>query len=270
MTNRVNTIRWQPPAGVPVKQTGVYLLHGNGEHAARYEKLAERLTQAGYRVGAHDHPGHGKSSGKRGIIDPPGALVTQAAIQCQQFATEIGSAPVLFGHSMGGLTATELVLSHNLPVAGLMLSAPAFRPFMRKRDWLKVKVLAHLAPIYTVSRPYTANRLTHDEAMRVQAESDPLNHGFISASVVNWLMTSGETQIERASELLVDTLMLIAGEDTVVDSSAAKEFADAAPADKLTLHWYEQSRHEILNESNEIAEPAYQDIDQWLLARGYD
>ena len=269
MTMRINTLRWQPPAGVPVKQTGIYLLHGNGEHAARYAKLAERLTQAGYRVGAHDHPGHGESSGTRGVIDPPGALVTQAAIQCQQFAVETGCAPVLFGHSLGGVTATELVLQHGLPVAGLILSAPAFRPIVRRQDRLKAKLLAHLAPTFTVSRPYNASRLTHDEAIRAQAEADQLNHGFTSASVVSWLLSSGEKQLELAGELSINTLILIAGEDTVVDSMAAKAFAEAAPADRVTVHWYEQCRHEILNESAELAEAAYNDIDQWLLERRF-
>ncbi|MCL4155308.1 UNVERIFIED_CONTAM: hypothetical protein GTU68_030743, partial [Idotea baltica] len=44
------------------------MLHGIGEHSGRYERLASHLTQLGFEVGAHDHPGHGQSDGQRGVV----------------------------------------------------------------------------------------------------------------------------------------------------------------------------------------------------------
>ncbi len=265
MPLHTHTHRWQPPAGVAVRKQGIYLLHGTGEHAGRYEPLANRLTQAGFRVGAHDHPGHGRSSGKRGVIDPPGALVTQAAIQCQQFAAETGCAPVVFGHSLGGVAATELVLQHGLRVAGLILSAPAFAVNLRKRDSLQVRIFARLSSSLTVERPYDASRLTSDARIRKQAEADPLNHGFRSAGLVHWLMVSGAQQLANAAALPVDTLLLIAGSDPVVNSAKTREFADAAPSDKVCVREYEGLLHEILNEAPERSEQVLNDIESWLL-----
>lgn len=259
--------RWLPSEGVETRQQGIYLLHGTGEHAARYEPLAKRLCAAGFRVGAHDHPGHGRSGGKRGVIDPAGALVTQAAIQCQQFAAETGCAPVLFGHSLGGLAATELVLQHALPVAGLILSAPAFVLHIRRRDILQVKLFAKVSPGFTVERPYDASRLTSNETIRKQAEADPLNHGFRSAGLVNWIMTSGAQQLASAAVLNVDTLLLIAGDDPVVNSVKTREFADAAPRDVMTVREYDGLLHEILNERPERVDQVLGDIEAWLLQR---
>ncbi len=262
--NHIHTYRWNPPADVEVKKTSVYLMHGTGEHAGRYEALAKQLTQAGYRVGAHDHPGHGRSPGKRGVIDPPGAYCTQAAIQFMQFAKETDCTPVLFGHSLGGLVACELVLDFALPVSGLILSAPPFAVIIRKRDWLQVKILAALAPTFTVQRPYSAKRLTHDEANQRQAEADPLNHGVKSASLVDWLLISGARQLRHASQLTVNSLLLIAGEDSVVDSAQSQSFAAHAPEQYMTAKTYKGCRHEILNETPELVEPVYQDILAWL------
>lgn len=259
-----HSLRWNPPEGQAVKKQGVYLLHGTGEHADRYEHLAQRLSGAGYRVGAHDHPGHGRSSGKRGVFDPPGELATQAAIQCQRFAAETGCAPVLFGHSLGGVLATELVIEHGMPVAGLILSAPAFVPYIRKRDLFQVNLLAHVSPTFTVKRPYDASRLTHDENIRTKAEADPLNHGFKSASLVQWLIRSGARQLANASELDTDTLLLIAGDDPVVNSARTREFADLMANERLTLHEYDGYFHEILNETPERAERVFTDILQWV------
>lgn len=267
MNNNTHSLRWNPPAGVPVKERGVYILHGTGEHAARYAPLATRLAQVGFRVGAHDHVGHGQSAGERGVIDPPGALVTQAAIQCQQFALETGQAPVLFGHSLGGVAACELVLEHQLPIAGMILSAPSFVVHIRKRDLLLVKALSIVAPTYTVNRPYSAALLTQDESIRARAEADPLIHGVKSASLINWLMTSGARQLESAPHLNVDTLLLIAGEDRIADSDKSRQFSVNAPADRITVHDYEDAYHEILNETPDRSRRVLDDIEQWMLAR---
>ncbi|MCA1782622.1 MAG: alpha/beta hydrolase, partial [Intrasporangiaceae bacterium] len=45
----------------------VQVAHGLAEHSARYARVAEALTDAGYVVAAIDHRGHGAS-----ITDTPG------------------------------------------------------------------------------------------------------------------------------------------------------------------------------------------------------
>jgi alpha-beta hydrolase superfamily lysophospholipase len=50
--------RWAPD-GEP--RAVVQVAHGMGEHAARYQRLAEALTDRGYVVYANDHRGHGRS-----------------------------------------------------------------------------------------------------------------------------------------------------------------------------------------------------------------
>src|SRR4051812_26045443 len=49
------------PAPVSPKAV-VQITHGLAEHAARYDRLARALTQAGYAVFASDHRGHGKTA----------------------------------------------------------------------------------------------------------------------------------------------------------------------------------------------------------------
>lgn len=264
MSKKVFQYRWYPKDEAPLKEAGVYLLHGTGEHAARYERLAQALTDHGFRVAAHDHPGHGKSSGKRGVVDPPGALVTQAGIQVQSFAAECGAAPILFGHSLGGVVAAELVLEHRLPVTGLILSAPAFAPYIGRVNQFKLKLLTHIAPLFTQELPYDASRLTHDEAQQKLAENDPLNHGYKSASLISWLVESGRRSLDSAHQLDVDSLLLIAGSDPVVSASDLEKFSEQAPSEYLTTCRYADFRHEILNETPERRQKVVKDILGWL------
>ena len=56
--HRLHYYRWLP-ADRPTAT--LQIAHGMGEHAARYDWVASRLTQAGFAVYAQDHRGHGQS-----------------------------------------------------------------------------------------------------------------------------------------------------------------------------------------------------------------
>lgn len=260
----IYTHRWNPSSEHPEKSCGVYLLHGTGEHAGRYEQLAQRLAGAGYRVGAHDHPGHGQSDGTRGLIDPPGALVTQAAIQIQQFALETGSSPIVFAHSLGCVIATELVLEHGLNVKALILSAPAFVPQMSWFNRLQLTILSLVAPMFRVEIPYNPSLLTSDPEQQKIAQADALNHGYKSASLIGWLVRSGGRSLGLAQSLDTPTLLLIAGADSVVDSEQTRSFASSVPGHRITVHEYDGYLHEILNETPERRALVLDDIEAWL------
>src|ERR1700761_3437516 len=51
---------WPPPSGEA--KAAVQLVHGMAEHCARYDRAAQALVQAGYRVYASDFPGHGQTA----------------------------------------------------------------------------------------------------------------------------------------------------------------------------------------------------------------
>ena len=53
---QIGAYRWDP-AGPP--RGIVQLTHGMGEHARRYEHVAQALTDPGFVVCAQDHRGHG-------------------------------------------------------------------------------------------------------------------------------------------------------------------------------------------------------------------
>lgn len=259
--------RWDPPAGVAVQANGIYLLHGIGEHAARYERLANRLAARGYRVAAHDHVGHGRSSGRRGVAEPADRLVSDAAAEFERFTTTCGAPAYLLGHSLGGVVAMALLLSRTVSPAGLLLSAPAIVPQLTATDRLKLQVMSILAPTLALELPYDAARLTHDPDEIAAAESDELIHGFKSAGLVGWLMTSAADALERAGEIDVATLLMVAGEDLLIDIGLTMQFAERISPTLLTLHRYEGFHHELLNETPERRERVMRDIEDWLDAR---
>lgn len=98
----------------------VQINHGLAEHAARYARFADFLSERGFHVYAHDHRGHGHTTA-------PDAPLGRFAQACGQqkvlddviavhdlIAQEHASLPViLFGHSMGGLIALNFLARHS-------------------------------------------------------------------------------------------------------------------------------------------------------------
>ena len=57
---QIAAYRWDP-TGQP--RAAVQLTHGMGEHARRYEHVAQALNEVGFVVYAQDHRGHGANIG---------------------------------------------------------------------------------------------------------------------------------------------------------------------------------------------------------------
>ena len=104
-------IYWQSwRAEVPVKAV-VVIAHGAGEHGGRYRHVVERIVPAGYPVFAHDHRGHGRSEGKRAVIDRmANATADLDAFIARAREAEPAGPLILLGHSMGGCISLDYVL----------------------------------------------------------------------------------------------------------------------------------------------------------------
>jgi alpha-beta hydrolase superfamily lysophospholipase len=243
---------------------GIYLLHGLGEHCGRYDALATWLAERGWQVRAHDHHGHGRSPGVRGTIPRSGALAEDAADLVGRFARELGRRPVLFGHSMGGALAAELVVVRRLPVAALVLSSPALDPGLNRLQRLMLAAMLRLAPGRTMRNGLDPRRISHDPTVVEAYLEDPLVHDRVSARLVAWLVAAGEAAIAAADSLSVDTLMLVAGDDALVAAQGSRRFAERAPAGRVTLRWYDGLWHEVFNERAEDRARVLADLDEWL------
>lgn len=106
----------------------VQIAHGMGEHAARYRRLAEALTAAGYVVYANDHRGHGttaRSADHLGDLGPGGwvGLVSDLGELGGIARREHAGLPlVVVGHSMGSFAVQGYLLDHSADVDGAVLS----------------------------------------------------------------------------------------------------------------------------------------------------
>ena len=101
--------RWLPE-GDPVAT--IEIAHGMGEHAARYDWTAGRLTEAGFAVYAQDHRGHGASSSLESFGDMGedgwNRTIEDAEALREHIKTTYPNVKhALLGHSMGAMLTQQ-------------------------------------------------------------------------------------------------------------------------------------------------------------------
>ncbi|MGR4868551.1 lysophospholipase [Variovorax sp. LARHSF232] len=260
---------WLAMAGQP--RALVHITHGLGEHAGRYAHVAQRLNALGFAVRAHDHFGHGESSGPRGGLPHPLRLLDDLALLTDEARAAYPGLPlVLLGHSMGGLVAASFVARGVRPVDALVLSSPALEPTLSAGQKRLIALLSRLAPGLRVGNGVNANDLSHDPVVAPAYLGDPLNHDRIGARLARFLADEGAQVMAAAPHWKVPTLLLYAGADRLVRPEGSRAFAAAAaPSGQVQALAFERHFHELFNERE--AEVVFEALEQWLVERfGFD
>ncbi len=277
---RIAVYGWPAPAKA---RAVVQITHGLAEHAARYDRLARALTQAGYLVYASDHRGHGKSvrdASELGFFaDEDGfqKVVGDLFAVNRHIASRHPSLPrVLFAHSFGSFVAQAYLFEHSESVDAVVLSgttranplvvgpglvlARALRAVHGPRgtSWILQKL-----SFGSYNDAFQPTRTDFDWLSRDPSEvdkyvSDPLC-GF-DTTVQGWIDLFGGLLHIRSSELQrrlpkdLPIYIFSGDQDPVGDrgkgpASLAKRLA-AAGLRRVKLKLYPGARHELLNETH--------------------
>ena len=110
----------------------VQIAHGMGEHARRYDWVAQQLNAAGYEVRANDHRGHGKTGAANlGWFGPDGwnRVLADAFEINQELRRAHPELPlILLGHSMGSMMSQQYITRYGGSIDALVLSgSPGFK-----------------------------------------------------------------------------------------------------------------------------------------------
>ncbi len=223
-------------------------LHGLGEHARRYDRVAEAWNSRGFSFRMLDYRGHGRSPGKRG--DTPYARTAQDAMELIASGEAEGIPRVLYGHSFGGGLALHLLLSQPLPVKAAVVTSPWLR---LKRPYGKAAVAllgvaAAIAPGITIPNGLSSDGLSHDEGAKAAYRDDPLVHERISLNMAYGAFRAGESSLANAATLNVPLLLMHGSDDPICDAAGSRAFAKAA-GDKCVYVEYPGMLHELHNEN---------------------
>ena len=243
----------------------VVIAHGYGEHGDRYANVVERLVPAGYAVHAIDHRGHGRSGGRRALIDRMDRVIEDLHGFIEQIRARHGGGKVkLLGHSMGGSIALGYALRYPQDLSGLILSGPAVGGFVPLGQRLVLRLLAALAPnLGTLSLP--ASAVSRDPAVVAAYERDPLvYHGKVPARTAGEMVAAAASYPARAGEMKLPVLIQHGAQDKLIPLEPNRAVYDALGSTDKTVKIYEGLYHEIYNEPEHGA--VIDDLVAWLEA----
>jgi alpha-beta hydrolase superfamily lysophospholipase len=284
--------KWAPDAGVKPKAV-VQIAHGAAEHAERYERFGRYLADAGYVVYADDHRGHGKTAGdlkKAGIAGPDawnGILRDVHQLSGLMRVENPGLPFIFFGHSLGSLIAQQYIQSWGGELQGAVLSGtfgslggdPAAIVAMCEQaaqvEGMDAPSQVFIGMFTNFNQAFQPVKtgfewLSRDEAEVKKYADDPwCGFPFSNALVIDmfngaagiWAPES-EARIPRDLPLLV-----VSGEMDPAGSNTAsvKQLVERYRANGMravTVKFYPQARHEILNETNR--DEVQGDILNWM------
>jgi len=245
---RLHVERWARvvvASGPP--RASVVIVHGFGEHADRYNHVAQALARAGRSTFAFDLAGHGRSDGQRAVVDSVAEIV--ADIDRLVGEATSTSKPVLLGHSMGGTFAAAYATANQGRLSALVLSAPALHLASSPR-WqaLVVQGLATVAPRAGVTRIDPAG-LSHDHNVVASFASDPLVwHGRFPARTAVELYRASRLAFAGAGGLRLPTLILHGDADPIVPVRSSPKFFAALGSEDKELQIFPGLYHEPFNE----------------------
>ena len=257
--------------GLPARGV-VLMVHGLGEHAGRYDHVANLLCNWGFEVCAYDQRGHGESTGVPGTLPSRDALLDDLAEVLEATAQQFPELPlILLGHSLGGLVASRFVSLRMGQVKALVLSSPALDAGLGVFQKLLLKVLPGLAPNLCVGNGLDANFISHDPQVVKAYHADRLVHNKISPRLGQFIATAGPATVASADQWRTPTLLMYAGADKLVNPAGSRRFAEQAAESKavkpgtVTAKCFDGYYHELFNELEPT--PVFELLKTWLDAR---
>lgn len=266
----VETTFYEWPVASP--RAVVQLAHGLGEHARRYDHLAEFLNRNGISVYANDHRGHGETGLKQiksgqtktlGNLGTGGMRATFAAENefTKLIRSENKNVPlILLGHSWGSFIAQKVVNEHSADydaviLTGTTLTMPgtmgAFG-FNKKWNGPQATGFEWLSRDPKVGEAFVADPKTfYADAAKVMGVS-------------NSLRLFGKPAREVREDLPI--LVMVGSDDPIGAERGAHALVEAyrkrAGVKDIELVVYHDARHEVFNETNK--DEVYSDLVEWI------
>lgn len=233
---------WRPDGPV---EHHVLLLHGLGEHLARYDYLGESLAESGVRTLGVDARGHGMSKGRRGHVKRWADYVTDVEAVAEMMPDKF----ILLAHSMGGLVALDYLRTNAHRVTRTVLSGPLVGEVIDNPAWKKSMAgfLSVALPSIPITNGIPLVDLCTDPEEVARYERDSMR---VKTVTPRWYteMLSALDRVWKALPNYTTPLHLhVAGEEKIIDRNALDRLYQEWPAAKQRWVW-EGGYHEILNE----------------------
>ncbi len=239
---------------VPGARHTVILLHGFGEHSARYEKFPSKMKGLSAQFAVMDLRGMGKSEGARGDIGAFTDYLEDVTFFVEHLRRKHGvpSKFILMGHSLGGLIALHWAVKNPAAIKLLILSAPLLGLRFPGLTVPANGLVRFIAPGFVYRNPVRSRALSHDPAEVAVHRQDPLIVRLITARLLGEIIRYADA-LKRQPILSFPfpIHMILPGDERIVDPKASCRFFDRLVAPRKERSILDGFYHEIFNERDQ-------------------
>lgn len=292
---KIHAVKWMPDSG---EYTAVLqITHGMQEYIERYKEFAGFLTEKGIMVVGHDHLGHGLSVrgpeeyGYFSEKNPSNTLIKDMHTLRKGIQKENPDVPYfMLGHSMGSYMLRKYITLYHENLRGVIIVGTGSMPdammklgmkicsFLgKRRGWhyksslvKKMSFMGAYQKYDLTGQKIDNNWLTKDTEIAKKYYQDPKCRFDFTVNGYYGLMEAVyyDNQPQNIAKIPKDLpLFLISGDkDPVGDMGKGVKKAfhqyEAAGLLHVSLKFYENDRHELLNETDRRT--VYEDIFTWM------
>ena len=235
----------------------VLLLHGLFEHKGRQKINAEWFEKLKIQPHLIDLPGHGNTAKNKGDLDS--WKDNNDAVLNGFKEIESAEKKIIFGHSYGGLVATEAILKEVVKPDFLILSAPLFEDSYPKFIRNLSGPMAKIAPKFRSFSPVTKKNISTDKRVAEDYFKDPLVFRSLTFRLGYAITQAQDFVNNNIEKLSIPTIVLHGKQDSIVPISGCEKISKL---NNVTFIEVENSKHEILNQDTRPF--VLSEIHQWL------
>lgn len=231
MSNLEKIINLPKPLFTENGPRAVLLLHAYSGSSNDVRMLSRFLEKAKYTVYSPNFSGHGTLR-PEDILSNSIETWQQDAIEAIAFLKEKGYKQMaIFGLSMGGLIATNLLTSS---ITGIIGGGFFCSPIFPVKNKVPENFLKYAESVLTVAKVSEADRQQRLQKIQQQVLPQLEEIDFFS-----------QKTSEQLHQISVPVFMAQAGKDEMIDASGVHKTAAALQNTRYTLNWYPHSGHVI-------------------------
>lgn len=246
----------------------VVLAHGYGEHARRYDHVAQRFGAAGLATYALDHRGHGRAGGKRVRVRHMQEFVSDYRELVRIAREENPDLKVIvLGHSMGGGIVFAYGVQHADDYDLMILSGPAIAAHtgVSKAKAIIGKAIGSVFPDLPIEA-IDADAVSRDPQVVADYKADPLVYrGKVPAGIGKALLVVSEKMPALAPGITAPLLVVHGEEDRLVSADGSRRLVEHVGSRDVELKVYPDLYHEVFNEPER--DEVLDDVVTWIQAR---
>ncbi len=248
----------------------IVIVHDLAEQNTLYRAAAKYFTDGGRSVYCFDLRGHGRSGRMLGYIKKFSNLVSDL-LQVSAWVKHKsnGKPPIIIGHGIGAIIATQFCVQHASFCESLVLSAPSFqiKHAVPKFKRFMIGVLADWLPKLRLSSallPKLHSPIEYGEGSFIHSIKPELVFG-LTAVFAKELLNSQDSVARYFLKLKHRTLIVLPEKEQINNYEIIDRLLGRQKAPELfQVKKFSDGTHNLLTEDDEVVQLVVKEILDWL------